>query len=688
MAFGNSSFGPSGSAGASVATTSAFLKGNGAGGAVASRVTEPTADTQVITGSVGALTINTKAGTSDFQLTDATGFDATHRLWLGSTSGDVQISNDTYHGGAIHILSGGNHYEMISSGAGHQIARDQYINWTPLRGTAQTSGIKSGITGADGTLRPTSMSTFYGGQLSLSSGAVIKNAGDTICAFPTLYSVTTNVVQVTTSFAHSLAVGDVVALTDFVDTTLNGSRTVTVIPSVTQFKFALTHADIGATSDSSGMVTRIAAVTASRQCTSNIVTITMGGQHNLGSDGWVTISNMGDANYNGDFKITVTGQTTFTYLLNHANEGLTADTAGIVTINPILQLGGGTASDAVLIAAEGLFCAPQGSSFLIDFTSLPTLGIGPAADGKSLIILSGDAVASIDTDGAANGGNFLIGAGDAARRNSGNGDGGSIIFETGSKIGSGADGVFAIVHKASGKQVQIYNDGTDCYLEAKSGDLFLRNAQGNQRINFMGYPTVGASSAYYWTNGTPYGTQVVGVEFSSDHVIQISDASSGNGDLRVKAGVLTTGTMTKVSASHAIVRSTTHQFAWTNAMIAALGASLTGDITVCTLPAGTRVKNIYMVLTGTATGPTTLTYAVGRTGASYIDYIVASDAKAAANTVYGDTSGERGTNLTGYDLPSYTATVDIKMHCIATVATLDQTLSSTGVIYIETEMIL
>lgn len=149
--------------------------------------------------------------------------------------------------------------------------------------------------------------------------------------------------------------------------------------------------------------------------------------------------------------------------------------------------------------------------------------------------------------------------------------------------------------------------------------------------------------------------------------------------------VLTNGTMTAETQGE--VRSTIHSYTWTNAMVTALGASLTGDVTICTLPAKTVVKNVYVVITGAATGTTTLTVSVGRTSASYIDYIVASDAQAAANTVYGDASGERGTNLTGYDLPSYTGTTDVVAHFISTGSNLSAVTGSTGRVIIETALV-
>src|SRR6185369_2342466 len=119
-------------------------------------------------------------------------------------------------------------------------------------------------------------------------------------------------------------------------------------------------------------------------------------------------------------------------------------------------------------------------------------------------------------------------------------------------------------------------------------------------------------------------------------------------------------------SNSALVRSVVSKFSWTNAMITALGASTTGDITVCTLPANVVVKNMYVVIDTPDSSANALSIAVGRVSASFIDYIVASDAKAAANTVYGDASAERGTNLTGFDLPSPTGTTAVNCHFVST----------------------
>lgn len=175
-------------------------------------------------------------------------------------------------------------------------------------------------------------------------------------------------------------------------------------------------------------------------------------------------------------------------------------------------------------------------------------------------------------------------------------------------------------------------------------------------------------------------------QLSSKMLRAIASLFDQSGFLTTNKLLLTAGTMTPEQTPQAQIRDTTSSFTWTNAQVVALGAALTGDITVATLPAKTVVNNAYVVITGQGAGTATLTVACGRTGAAYIDYIVASDAKAAANTVYGDASAERGTNLVMYDLPSYTATTDVKCHFISTVQNLDQTTGSTGRVILTTTL--
>lgn len=154
-------------------------------------------------------------------------------------------------------------------------------------------------------------------------------------------------------------------------------------------------------------------------------------------------------------------------------------------------------------------------------------------------------------------------------------------------------------------------------------------------------------------------------------------------------GVLTSATMT--AETQANERTSTHSYTWSNAQVVALGAALTGDITVATLPAKTQVVDALVVITGAASGPTTLTVSCGDAigGTPFINYVQPSDAKAAANTVYGDASGERGTAIDTewYYIPSYAATTLVTCHFIATIANLNTTTGSTGRVILTTRLL-
>ncbi len=120
-------------------------------------------------------------------------------------------------------------------------------------------------------------------------------------------------------------------------------------------------------------------------------------------------------------------------------------------------------------------------------------------------------------------------------------------------------------------------------------------------------------------------------------------------------------------------------YAWSNAQIVACGAVLSCDIAMVTLPAKTNVTNAYVAIDTQAGGPATLTVSCGDTG-SYVNYILASNAKAAANTLYGDAVGERGTAIDTewFHVPSYTATTVVKCQFVSTGSNLDAVTTSTG----------
>lgn len=149
--------------------------------------------------------------------------------------------------------------------------------------------------------------------------------------------------------------------------------------------------------------------------------------------------------------------------------------------------------------------------------------------------------------------------------------------------------------------------------------------------------------------------------------------------------VLTSSTMTAEIQGQ--VRSVYHSYTWTNAMITALGATGSGDVNVAILPAKTVVENVYVVILTPDSSANALTVACGRTGALFVDYIVASDAKAVSGTVYGDSGAERGTNLTGFDLPNYAGTTTVTCHFIKTTTNLNTVTGSSGRVIIKTSLV-
>lgn len=120
-------------------------------------------------------------------------------------------------------------------------------------------------------------------------------------------------------------------------------------------------------------------------------------------------------------------------------------------------------------------------------------------------------------------------------------------------------------------------------------------------------------------------------------------------------------------------------------MVAAL-AGASGNLLVCTLPAKTVVKKALVIITGQAAGLTALTVSLGRTATTYLDYIVASNAKAAANTIYGDAIAEVGTSLADAigDLPSITGTTPVNLQFVSSVEDLSNVTGSAGDVILET----
>lgn len=163
-------------------------------------------------------------------------------------------------------------------------------------------------------------------------------------------------------------------------------------------------------------------------------------------------------------------------------------------------------------------------------------------------------------------------------------------------------------------------------------------------------------------------------------------ASTGRGPALTSLA-LTGSTMTNGTGQGPELRTGTSYFDWTNAMVAAL-AGTAGDINVVTLPAKTQLLDALVVITGAATGPATVTVSCGDAigGTPFTNLVAVADAKAAANTVYGDAVAERGASIDTefWYLPSYTATTLVTCHFISTGADLSTVTGSTGRVILTT----
>lgn len=158
---------------------------------------------------------------------------------------------------------------------------------------------------------------------------------------------------------------------------------------------------------------------------------------------------------------------------------------------------------------------------------------------------------------------------------------------------------------------------------------------------------------------------------------------------------VTSGT-TITERTHGRVLTAWYTYHWSNADVVALDTTATtqtGNIKLCTLPAGCIVKRAILVTDATTvTGVTTLTASVGRTSTAYVDFIVATSVKSSGTKiVVGDAIAEVGaslcistTGLTDCYLASSSA---VYLQFITTTGSeyLHSVLGSSGTVYLEVE---
>jgi hypothetical protein len=322
-----------------------------------------------------------------------------------------------------------------------------------------------------------------------------------------------------------------------------------------------------------------------------------------------------------------------------------------------------------------------------------------ALTGAGIFLAASNAVAGDTNPGAAPGGSITIAGGDAARFTSGNANGGDIILTTGAGIGAGVSGSIKVPGGTGSAPAILFGataeDGLSCNQANGNHDLWWGGSGGYTSLKFSAVYEVwtynsgfdfGSAFHLTWGPSAVHGSPDVGIKRNGIGEVKVTNGSTGSGNIIASTAITAVGS----AVANGYIRTGVYKRAWTNAEVVALdtGGLLTVDLKVATLPAKTVVRNAYLVIDSQAAGVTTLTVAMGRTsGGGYIDYILAGSAIVAANTVYGDVVGERGSNLTGYDLPSYTAAVDVYVQFVATDASkkIADVTSCTGTVYLLTE---
>jgi hypothetical protein len=234
----------------------------------------------------------------------------------------------------------------------------------------------------------------------------------------------------------------------------------------------------------------------------------------------------------------------------------------------------------------------------------------------------------------------------------------------------------------------LQSQGVAAGISDTGGSNYTINS-GNGRGNATGSslifqtPTPVASGSGAQTMTTRLTVNSGGIQASVGAFFISGNSSSGF----LLFPLLTTGTMTPETQGQ--LRNVTHSYAWTNAMLTAGAAATTWDVTVATLPAKTQLLDAVVVILTPQTAAGTLSVQCGDTG-TFVNYTCPTgcDAKAAANTVYGDALAERGIAIDTefWYLPSYTATTTVTCRFISNAAMSTMT-ASTGRVILTTRLL-
>lgn len=258
------------------------------------------------------------------------------------------------------------------------------------------------------------------------------------------------------------------------------------------------------------------------------------------------------------------------------------------------------------------------------------------------------------TGATSSGATYLAADGTAAApsysfASTGNSDNGMYLFGA-NALGFVTAGTDRWVINASGALVAATDGGVDIGNGAADPrDLSLRRnlilrGSTSGKITFAAAATT-TDYTYTWPNAAPASPSTM--------------FPRGDGTWATAGGSYTALTAGALTVSNDGSNGKPFVATYNAALVATIGGVAAGDLKVATLPAKTFIRNVFLVITAPDAGFEVMTVSIGRVGATYIDYIVASNHIVAANTVYGNAAAERGTNNTSYDLPSYSATTDV-----------------------------